>query len=284
MSQTAPEPTTDGRTASATTSTARSAPDGSASGSAAVSRWRRIAVIVIVASFSITALVGIISLLVGSLGDVQWRILGTTSLVGTFSVLALCHLAVVAGAYRWIAAAGLLVSALALLIGLGMIWAPDDWMFRSTFGWQSFGITAVLAVSAAHANLLLILGRRRRPLVRIGLWVTIGLIALLAALLVLEIATEWGISSDGFTRLIGTVAILDVLGTVVVPVLAIFLRDDADEAAAPEAADSTEGAVVPVSPVTAERLDALRAGRGVSRERLIEELVAAADDARRSIS
>ncbi|TFV98902.1 hypothetical protein [Orlajensenia leifsoniae] len=284
MSQTAPEPTTDGRTASATTSTARSAPDGSASGSAAVSRWRRIAVIVIVASFSITALVGIISLLVGSLGDVQWRILGTTSLVGTFSVLALCHLAIVAGAYRWIAAAGLLVSALALLIGLGMIWAPDDWMFRSTFGWQSFGITAVLAVSAAHANLLLILGRRRRPLVRIGLWVTIGLIALLAALLVLEIATEWGISSDGFTRLIGTVAILDVLGTVVVPVLAIFLRDDADEAAAPEAADSTEGAVVPVSSVTAARLDALRAGRGVSRERLIEELVAAADDARRSIS
>ena len=200
------------------------------------------------ASFSITALVGIVSLLVGSLGDVQWRILSTTSLVGTFSVLALCHLAVVAGAYRWIAAAGLLVSALALLIGLGMIWAPDDWVFRSTFGWQSFGITAVLAVSAAHANLLLILGRRRRPLVRIGLWVTIGLIALLAALLVLEIATEWGISSDGFTRLIGTVAILDVLGTVVVPVLAIFLRDDADEAPTPDAADSTVGAVVPVSP------------------------------------
>ncbi|KQO99778.1 hypothetical protein [Leifsonia sp. Leaf264] len=282
MSQTAPEPSP-GDTASPSAPAVRSEPDGTASGSATVSRWRRIAVIAIVVSFSITALVGILSLLVGSLGDVQWRILSTTSLVGTFSVLALCHLAVVAGAYRWIAAAGLLVSALALLIGLGMIWAPDDWGFRSTLGWQSFGITAILAVSAAHANLLLILGRRRRAVVRIGLWVTIGLIALLATLLVLEIATEWGISSDGFTRLIGTVAILDVLGTVVVPVLAIFLRDDPASVGTPDASGTSGSAAVPVSPVTAERLDALRAGRGISRERLIEELVAAADGARRSI-
>ncbi|KQX06741.1 hypothetical protein ASC59_02590 [Leifsonia sp. Root1293] len=258
------------------------APESGADSSAVVSRWRRIAVIIIVVSFSITALVGIVSLLVGNLGDLQWRILGTTSIVGTFSVLALCHLAVVAGAYRWIAAAGLAVSGVALLIGLGMIWAPDDWMFRSTLGWQSLGITAVLAVSTAHANLLLILGRRRRPVVRIGLWVTIGLIALLATLLVLEIATEWGISSDGFTRLIGTVAILDVLGTVVVPVLAIFLHDDAVSAVAPDA--PSESAVVQVSPATADRLDALRAGRGISRERLVEELVAAADEARRSIT
>ncbi|MEO6504413.1 MAG: hypothetical protein ABIW36_06775 [Terrimesophilobacter sp.] len=55
---------------------------------------RRVAVICIIVSLSVTALVGIATLLGGDFGDVQGRIMMTTLVIGAFSVLALADLAV----------------------------------------------------------------------------------------------------------------------------------------------------------------------------------------------
>ncbi|RZS59351.1 hypothetical protein EV141_0572 [Microcella putealis] len=195
---------------------------------------RRGAIYGIIISFSAAALVGIVALLGGDFGETQGRVVLTTVLVGAFSITALCHLAVADRAMRVVAAVGLLASAAGLVFGLVLIWrdwdAPgfDDWL-------RAFATAGILAVSVAHANLLLLLAGRRRRVIRVGLALTLVAIAVVAVMLILPILTDGDIpgpDAELYWRVAGVVGILDALGTVVVPVLAIFLRDGADAASA----------------------------------------------------
>jgi len=188
-------------------------------------RLRRVAIIVIIVSLSVTALIGIITLLSASFGELQVRVMLSTLVIGAFSIIALCDLAIVGLRFRWSGLIGLALAVVALILTLVLIWwvsgaAPPEGL------WKTTAILGLLAVSFAHANLLLQLGDRQRSVVRVGLWVTLGLIALLAILVIVLIVNQ-DVGSDGYARLLGTVAILDVLGTIVVPVLGAFLRDGA---------------------------------------------------------
>lgn len=193
--------------------------------SGGLKRWRRVAVIAIIVSLSVTALVGIFALLFGSFSELQGRIMLTTALIGAVSILALCDLAGTDRGFRWVSFAGLAVTAVTLLAGLYLIWV--DWSGGADYEvlWKTLGLAGFAAVSAAHASLLLLLGARTNPVVRFGLWATLGLIGILYVLLAALIVTDGDVASDGYARLVGTVAILDVLGTIVVPVVALFLRD-----------------------------------------------------------
>ncbi|MFM9878535.1 MAG: hypothetical protein ACKVOG_11925 [Rhodoglobus sp.] len=191
----------------------------------ALRELRRTAVIFIIVSLSITALVGIVTLLTASFGEVQAKVILTTLLVAAFSITALCHLAVVGRAPRVVGFAGIAASVLALITGVVLIWGSwDNW----NSGWETllkaFAVLGVLAVSLAHANLLLLLGDRPSSLIRYGLIATVGLIALLALLIVLPIVTDGRIPGDNdvYWRILGVVAILDVLGTIVLPVVSRF--------------------------------------------------------------
>lgn len=212
---------------------------------------RRIAIIAIIASLSLTAIIGIIALLSGDFGETQGRILLTTSLVAGLSILSLCHLAVVGRAVRVVGFAGITVSAIALALGLILVWT-DSGVFDLSEVWRWFGVASVIAVSLAHANLLLLLGARRRAVIRWGLWLTLATIAIVAVMIVLPILTEGkipGEQADSYWRLFGVVAILDVLGTIAVPVLGLFLRD-AQPASEPEPV----GMSIELSPELAARL------------------------------
>jgi hypothetical protein len=211
---------------------------------------RRVAIIVIIASLSITALIGIVTLLTGDFGDVQRKIMLTTLAIGLFSIVSLCDLAVAGRRFQRAGYLGILVSLVALVAALILIWTDFGSMQPEAL-WKTFGLTTIAGVSLAHANLLLLLGERRRSVVRIGLWVTVALIALLAVLLWLLILTNGDIGTDGYGRLVGTVAILDVLGTIVVPVVSKFLRDERMGASLVEAA--VREAVPSVLPLTEPR-------------------------------
>lgn len=186
---------------------------------------RRTAVIFIIVSLSLTALVGIVTLLTASFGEVQAKVILTTLLVAGFSITALCHLAVVGRALRVVGFVGIAVSALALITGVTLIWGSwDNW----NSGWdtvlKAFAVLGVLALSLAHANLLLLLGDRPSPLIRYGLIATVALIGVLALLIILPIVTDGRIPGDNdvYWRILGVVAILDVLGTIVLPVVSRF--------------------------------------------------------------
>ncbi|WP_349902827.1 hypothetical protein [Parafrigoribacterium humi] len=221
--------------------------------------FRRIAIIVIIVSLSLTALIGIVTLVTGSLGDVQGKIMLTTLIIGASSVVALCDLAVLGRRVRAVGIAGLIAAVLSLITALLLVWGDSS----SELVVKTFALAGIAAVSIAHASLLLLLSERRRPAVRIGLWITVALIALLLALLYVAILSDGEVWSGGYTKLVGTVAILDVLGTIVVPVVSLFLRDNAAGASL----------TVTVPPALAARLGGAAQASGMSPEQFAIEAI-----------
>ena len=258
MTQDAPEPRT------APTEPAAGAPTP-APAAKALRGSRRIAIVALVASLSITAVVGIVTLLSGDFGEVQGRVLGTTLLIAGASILALCHLSVVGRPVRVVGFVGLGASAVALVIGLLLIWTPwyDNGGGWPVDLWRWFGITSIIAASLAHANLLLQLSGRRRRAVRTALAITLAAIAVVAVMLVLPLLSDWAIPGDDggeYWRWFGVIAIVDALGTIVLPVVALLVREQpvaSAETPATGATDGSDASRLDGGPVEASAPDAL---------------------------
>lgn len=174
---------------------------------------RRAIVRLTVGSFSLAALLGIIALLGGDFGETQGRVLLTTVLVGVVSVAVLCYLVTAGRRSQPVGIAGGVAVLVPFTTALLMIWGdvengPGEGMLRT------FGVGAVVAATLAQACLLLAMAERSRPGVRRILVGTLALAAVLAAM-VSALITGYNPSGDGYYRLLGVVAILDVLGTVV---------------------------------------------------------------------
>lgn len=221
--------------------------------SAAVGAARKGAIFGIIVSFSLAALVGIIALLSGDFGETQGRIVLTTLLLGATSITALCHLAIADRAMRIVGFVGLAASSVTLVAGLVLIWR--DWNDAGFDNWlKAFATAGIIAVSFAHANLLLLLAGRHRAVIRVGLMITLVMISIVAIMIILPVVSEGEIpgveNEEWYWRLFGVVGILDVLGTVVVPVLAIFVRD----APAVAVADGVAPDAAPTAPAPAGHL------------------------------
>jgi len=202
---------------------------GEAHAGSALKGVRRTTVVVIIVTVVISAILGIVMLLTGSWGDVQGRILGTTFAIAVFAITALCHLAQVDRPLRTMGFTGIAASVLALIPVLIIIWDTGGYS-SDTYAWllKSFGFFTVLAASLAQANLLLLLARRRQRAVRIVLIVALVFIAVVAIMIWLPILTEGRIPGDGgdwYWRLFGVAAIVDVLCTIVLPVLGLVLKE-----------------------------------------------------------
>ncbi|NYF11060.1 membrane-associated HD superfamily phosphohydrolase [Leifsonia sp. AK011] len=206
---------------------------------------RRAAIVFVIVSLALAALLGIVTLLTGEFGEVESKILLTTLLTAAFAITSLCHLAVVGRALRVVGFVGIAASALALGLGLALIWVSwDTWNGTWDVILKSFVVLAIASASLAQANLLLLLAARRQRIIRTGLIVTLAAVALLATLVSLSILTNGeipGNDGDFYWRFVGVVAIVDVLGTIVLPVLgrvfragttAVTVRLEGDAAAA----------------------------------------------------
>ncbi len=187
------------------------------------------AIIAIIASLSVTALVGIIVLLTGANNEVLSHILVTTLVLAAFSVTSLCHLAVVGKSPQVVGFVGIVASGGAFVAAEVLIWTANNFSSDSTQNWfRALGVLTVLALSLAHANLMLLLESRRRRIVRLGLRVTLVLITLVAIgiwIPLLDNGTFPDSNNDWYWRVFGVLAILDVLGTIVLPVTSAILRD-----------------------------------------------------------
>jgi len=181
--------------------------------------FRRVVATLTIGSFSVAALMGILALLgAGDFGENEARVLLTTLIVGSTSICVLCYLAT-AGT-RWVAigVAGGLVVLLPLATALVLVWGDWDGDTDHEVLLKTFGIGVVLAVTLAQLCLLLALAGSRRPLAFV-LWATVAM-AVTVAGLVCGLITE---AVDGdIWKLLGIVAILDVLGTLVTISLAKF--------------------------------------------------------------
>lgn len=231
---------------------------------------RRVLVWLIVASFGIAAVLGIVVLLGVEIGDTAGRVLATTATVGAFSVAVLCGATLLGRPAQAVGVAGVIVSILTAGFSVWLIW--DDGLHY----WDGDGVlrTLVTGISAtaalALASLLLLLSRRRRPAVRMGLTATLVLLALLLAL-TLYLTWATNVDDEIFPRVYGIVAILTALGAVVVPVLSLLLPDAA--ATAPSSLDPAS-----LDPALVARLQHAAARRGVTVEELVAPVLAEPGD------
>jgi len=179
--------------------------------------FRRIVLFVTIGCFSVAALLGVIALLGGGdFGETEARILLTTLLVGVTSVAVLCYLATAGTDHAPVGLVGAASAVPTLLLGLALVWG-DGWDEEV---WQAFGVGTTVSATLAQASLLLALVASAARYVRRLLTATLVAatwVGLHVSALIVDLD-----ASDGSLRLLGVVAILDVLGTVAVAALAKF--------------------------------------------------------------
>lgn len=224
---------------------------------------RRILVGLIIASFGLAAVLGIIVLLGVELGEATGKVLATTAIVGAFSVAVLCCASLLGRSAQLVGMIGVIVSILTAVLVIWLVWDGEllsRWESLFRVLWTGVAATAAFAL----ASLLLLLVDRRRSAVRIALFVTLGLIALL---FVLTVYMTWAqdIEWEIFSRVYGIVAILTALGAVVVPVLSLLLPDARGRAG--------------VDHALIERLAAEARRRGITVEELVAPVLSADSDA-----
>lgn len=216
---------------------------------------RTLVVRLVVGSFSVAALLGIAALLGGAdLDGTGGQVLLTTLVVGVESLAVLCYLAVGTGRWAPVGVLGGIVSLVPAGISLFLVWG--GWDGDGDLLFRAYGIGLTLALSLAQACLLLgsadgASGRARTLLVS-----TLGLVTLLALMIVVAILADGDLGGSYF-RLLGVVAILDVLGTVVAIVTLRFSRRD-----------TTHG-----EPSAHARLAAAAQERGTTPDALLAELL-----------
>jgi predicted neutral ceramidase superfamily lipid hydrolase len=222
---------------------------------------RRLVLTVTITSFAVAALMGIAALLEpGSFGGTEIRVLLTTVAAGCGSLLALCCMAVLGGRFQSAGVVGLMAVALTTLFSLLLIWASTA--SDSEHALRAWGLCVTASLSLAQVCLLLGLAGRRTSLAWL-MWATVSVITLLAGL-VSALLLGWD-GNEGAFRLIGVVAILDVLGTLVAVAFGVFGRDDSRTV--------RDAGRVSVRPETAARLRALGEQTGRPAADLVDEAV-----------
>jgi hypothetical protein len=174
---------------------------------------KKIFLITMIISLTISALIGIFTFIFGNFGSIEIRILVTTLSIGGFSLTALSSSTLQSkGNLAILSWAGIGTSIVGFLWSLLLIWEIGD--FEHT--WKFMLILIVLAFSIAHSSLLLLINPRKTG-VAIVLATTLLFISIVALLLIVLIIGSFDIGELYF-RILGVFAILDVLGTVVIPI------------------------------------------------------------------
>lgn len=214
---------------------------------------RRVVVTLVIGSFSVAALLGIIALIGGGdLGETEGKVLLSTVIVGVESIAVLCYLAVATRRTALVGLAGGLISLVPFAVAMWFTWSESD----SQLLWDTFGITVTIAATLAHACLLLALDRGR---LRLLLVATLVAMAVVAGMICNAIVNGDNLD-DLYWRSFGVVAILDVLGTVVFAALGIFKHR----------ATTDPGPDLMTPALESRVIDAARS-RGVSPNQLITE-------------
>lgn len=222
---------------------------------------RRVIVGIIIVSFGLAALGGIVVLLGAELGDPAWKVLGTTALVGAYSVAVLCCASLLGRRLQIVGFIGAAVSLVAAAMSIIALWAQPTW--EAEIFWKMLWTVVAASVGLSFSCLLLLLADRRQRAVRIGLIVTLILFAVVFALVVYPIWVELD-SGEVYSRVLGIASILAALGAIVVPVLSLLLRDR------PGSEEERSGGL---SRTAIAQLEAEASRRGVTPDELVTDLI-----------
>jgi hypothetical protein len=176
---------------------------------------RRVLLVATIAALSLTALIAIVALLAAEFGETELRILATTAGFGFTSLLAMRGTVLLdQRRHQTLARTVIGLSALAFIVELWAVWIDSN----SSAPWKSY--VCVVAVATALAQIAGMIARRRAtdpPSIATIVWAS-GTCAVVLALMAIAAAIA-EIDSAGYYQLFGVVAVLDVLGIALQPVV-----------------------------------------------------------------
>jgi len=154
-------------------------------------------------------------LLFGDFGDLEARILFTTIAIGVFSILGLgCAALYDTKRFEPVAVAGMVAAVTNFACALLFVWEMIEF---TEFPIRLFFALLVLTITLTHACLLLRI-KPKTALTQNLRWATLIAISLVAIMLWVVIVDVIDLS-DFYWRLFGVITILDVLGSLVTPVV-----------------------------------------------------------------
>lgn len=178
---------------------------------------KRSFLLVLAVSLTICAVAGVVVLLVGKFGELEFRILGTSAAFACFSLTGLAS-GLWLGRDRFVEVSviGLLCSAQGLILSLVIVWADfmhvDEALVK---GWQT---TILLTVGTAHASLILLAYGSHRGIDAL-IVTTIVIAFAVATILIGRIFEVWSLDNEVLGRVVGALSILAALGTILGPIL-----------------------------------------------------------------
>lgn len=178
---------------------------------------------IVIGALIAAAIVGVYSVIVGDFGPFSQHLLGTIALFVFFAFTSWYDADVSARRAPWFGAVSVVSSAYLLFAGLVKIWVPTA-PESGTSLWGSWGFGAWIAlVVVTRAGLLhihLVLNTQRRftgPIMSKVTVATLVLVGLLTLGLSLPLLFVDATFSETYWRTVGVIAILDVLGTILIP-------------------------------------------------------------------
>jgi hypothetical protein len=184
-------------------------------------RVRPVMLRVVIASLIVAAGVAIVSIATSTFGDTSWRLIATATVFAAFALFAWYDAAISSARSSWFALVGFAVSVYLFIAGMAKIWIiqpPDyaDTILDGFFGWLI--LAAIARVALAHVHVVLSTEARLRSHVITGVTrVTLALVTILAVMLSVPVLFS-PLELDGaYWRVLGVVAVLDALGTVLIP-------------------------------------------------------------------
>jgi hypothetical protein len=179
--------------------------------------YKRIFLLALITALILSALVGIYIFLVGDFGELENKILATTVSLAVFSLLGLSSALVHDhNNLSSFSILGMSFSLFGFITSLEIIWQIIPFSKEA----ELFMILTILSFSFAHISLLMLL-KIKYPVVKYSLYSTIAFIVIVALMLAYVVIAHP--DTEGiFFRLLGVFAILDVLGSIVTPLIHII--------------------------------------------------------------
>lgn len=177
--------------------------------------FKKIFLVTMIISLSVSALIGIFVFLFGDFKETEFRMLTTTLAIGGYSLTGLCCSALYEKRkFTSLALFGMIISVIGFFYTVLVIWKAigiED-------SWKALIIFVILAFSTAHSSLLLLI-KPKKALVYGVLSATVIFILIVALMLIKPVLNEFPGPGEFYYRVLGVFAILDVLGTILVPIL-----------------------------------------------------------------
>jgi hypothetical protein len=182
----------------------------------------RIALGILFVSLVISAVLGIAVIVINKFGDTQIKILATTAVLALMSLVSMPSLLHFdRGTYKLLSGMSILTSSICLALTIAFIWWNDP--FENDVYVRMLSTLAIMVFSSNHIFLML-MTISTATFVRVVLNATILVIVMVVMILLYRIwmnPTEDGL----LARITGVLLILDVLGSLGVPVLVKISRN-----------------------------------------------------------